>query len=54
MQLLVDGMDAQVLQADVDLLRTLRGKPIPEGSSLGADYIRLLYEDATARQRPHY
>ena len=52
LQLLVDGMDAQVLQADVDLLRTLRGKPIPEDSSLGAEYIRVLYEDAAAKQRP--
>jgi phenylpropionate dioxygenase-like ring-hydroxylating dioxygenase large terminal subunit len=52
LQLLVDGMDAQVLQADVDLLRTLKGKPIPEGSSLGAEYIRVLYEDAAAKQRP--
>jgi len=52
LQLLVDGMDAQVLQDDVDLLRTLRGKPIPEGSSLGAEYIRVLYEDAAAKQRP--
>lgn len=52
LQLLVDGMDAQVLQADVDLLRTLRDKPIPEGSSLGAEYIRVLYADAAAKQRP--
>ncbi len=52
LQLLVDGMDAQVLQADVDLLRTLKGKPVPEGSSLGAEYIRVLYEDAAAKQRP--
>ncbi len=52
LQLLVDGMDAQVLQGDVDLLRTLKGKPIPEGSSLGAEYIRVLYEDAAATQRP--
>jgi phenylpropionate dioxygenase-like ring-hydroxylating dioxygenase large terminal subunit len=52
LQLLVDGMDAQVLQGDVDLLRTLRGKPIPEGSTLGAEYIRVLYEDAAAKQRP--
>ena len=52
LQLLVDGMDAQVLQADVDLLKTLRGKPIPEGSGLGGEYIRALYEDAAARQRP--
>ncbi|GIX30727.1 MAG: hypothetical protein KatS3mg124_1199 [Porticoccaceae bacterium] len=52
LQLLVDGMDAQVLQEDVDLLRTLKGKPIPEGSSLGAEYVRLLYEDAAAKGRP--
>lgn len=51
-QLLVDGMDAQVLQGDVDLLRSLREKPIPEGSNLGAEYIRVLYEDAAAKQRP--
>jgi phenylpropionate dioxygenase-like ring-hydroxylating dioxygenase large terminal subunit len=52
LQLLVDGMDAQVLQADVDLLRTLKGKPIPDGSSLGAEYIRALYADAAAKNRP--
>ena len=52
LQLLVDGMDAQVLQSDVDLLRTLRGKPLPEGASLGQEYIRVLYEDAEATQRP--
>lgn len=52
LQLLVDGMDAQILQDDVDLLKTLRGKPIPEGSSLGGEYIRVLYEDAAAKGRP--
>jgi phenylpropionate dioxygenase-like ring-hydroxylating dioxygenase large terminal subunit len=52
LQLLVDGMDAQVLQEDVDLLRSLKGQPIPEGSSLGGEYIRVLYEDAAAKQRP--
>lgn len=52
LQLLVDGMDAQVLQGDVDLLRKLKGKPIPEGSSLGGEYVRALYEDAAAKQRP--
>jgi hypothetical protein len=36
----------------VDLLRSLKGKPIPEGSSLGAEYIRILYEDAAAKKRP--
>jgi len=52
LQLLVDGMDAQVLQGDVDVLRTLRGKPIPPGSSLGAEYIKALYAQAAAEQRP--
>lgn len=51
LQLLVDGMDAQVLQGDVDLLRSLKGN-LPEGSNLGAEYIRVLYEDAAAKQRP--
>lgn len=52
LQLLVDGMDAQVLQGDVDTLLTLRGKPVPEGSSLGAEYIKALYARAAAEQRP--
>lgn len=52
LQLLVDGMDAMVLQEDVDLLRTLKGKPIPEGSSLGGEYIKLLYGTAAAQGRP--
>ena len=52
LQLLVDGMDAQVLQPDVDLLRTLKEQPLPEGSSLGAEYIRVLYEDAAKNSRP--
>lgn len=52
LQLLVDGMDAQVLQDDVDLLKTLENRDIPEGSSLGAEYIRVLYEDAAAKKRP--
>ena len=52
LQLLVDGMDAEVLQGDVDVLLTLRGKPIPEGSSLGAEYVKALYADAELQQRP--
>lgn len=52
LQLLVDGMDAMVLQKDVDLLKTLRGKPIPQDSSLGGEYVKLLYATATAQGRP--
>lgn len=52
LMLLVDGMDAMVLEEDVDVLRSLRGKPIPEGSSLGGEYVRALYAKAAAEQRP--
>lgn len=52
LQLLADGMDAQVLMQDVEIVRSLQGKPIPEGSNLGAEYVKALYADAAAAQRP--
>jgi phenylpropionate dioxygenase-like ring-hydroxylating dioxygenase large terminal subunit len=52
LKLLVDGMDAMVLQQDIDVLLSLRGRPIPEGSSLGAEYMKALYAQAAAEQRP--
>jgi phenylpropionate dioxygenase-like ring-hydroxylating dioxygenase large terminal subunit len=52
LMLLVDGMDAMVLQGDVDVLRSLKGKPIPQGSSLGGEYMKALYAQAAADQRP--
>jgi phenylpropionate dioxygenase-like ring-hydroxylating dioxygenase large terminal subunit len=52
LMLLVDGMDAMVLKEDVEILRSLRGKPIPEGSSLGGEYVKALYATAAAQQRP--
>jgi hypothetical protein len=52
LQLLADGMDAQVLMDDVEIVRSLKGKPIPEGSSLGGEYVKALYADAAAKQRP--
>lgn len=52
LMLLVDGMDAMVLREDVDVLRSLQGKPIPEGSSLGGEYVKALYAKAAAEQRP--
>ncbi|MDB5968610.1 MAG: aromatic ring-hydroxylating dioxygenase subunit alpha [Hydrocarboniphaga sp.] len=52
LSLLVVGMDAQVLQKDVDVLLSLRGKPIPEDSSLGGEYIKALYKQAGEQQRP--
>jgi phenylpropionate dioxygenase-like ring-hydroxylating dioxygenase large terminal subunit len=52
LNLLVEGMDAMVLQEDVDIVRSLKGKPIPPGSSLGAQYVKALYATAASQQRP--
>ena len=52
LNLLVEGMDAMVLKEDVELVRSLKGKPIPEGSSLGAEYVKTLYATAAAQNRP--
>ncbi len=52
LMLLVEGMDAMVLKEDVDVLKSLRGKPIPEGSSLGGEYVKALYAKAALEQRP--
>ena len=52
LNLLAEGMDALVLKEDVDILRTLKGKPIPEGSSLGSEYAKALYATAAEQQRP--
>lgn len=52
LNLLVTGMDAMVLKEDVDLVRSLKGKPIPEDSSLGAEYVKALYTTAADQQRP--
>jgi phenylpropionate dioxygenase-like ring-hydroxylating dioxygenase large terminal subunit len=50
--LLADGMDAQVLQGDIDVLLTLRGKQLTAGASLGGEYVKALYAAAAAEQRP--
>jgi phenylpropionate dioxygenase-like ring-hydroxylating dioxygenase large terminal subunit len=52
LNLLVTGMDAMVLKGDVELVRSLKGKPIPEGSSLGAEYVKALYTTAAMQKRP--
>ena len=52
LNLLVEGMNAMVLKEDIDIVRSLKGKPIPEGSSLGAEYVKALYATAAAQQRP--
>jgi len=50
--LIVEGMDAMVLKEDVDVLRSLRGKPIPPDSSLGREFAKALYAQAAEQQRP--
>ncbi len=52
LNLLAEGMDAQVLAQDVAVVRSLKGKPIPEGSSLGAEYVKALYAQAAEQNRP--
>jgi phenylpropionate dioxygenase-like ring-hydroxylating dioxygenase large terminal subunit len=52
LNLLAEGMDAQVLPEDVAILRSLKGKPIPEGSNIGAEYVKALYETAAVQHRP--
>jgi phenylpropionate dioxygenase-like ring-hydroxylating dioxygenase large terminal subunit len=52
LNLLVEGMDAQVLKEDVEIIRSLQDKPIPEGSNLGGEYVKALYAAAAAQHRP--
>lgn len=49
---LVDEMDAMVLKEDVVVAESLRGKPVPEGSSYGAEFIRAIYAKAAGEKRP--
>ena len=52
LKLLADGMDAQVLQGDIDVVLTLKGKRLQAGSSLGGEYVKALYARAAAEKRP--
>jgi phenylpropionate dioxygenase-like ring-hydroxylating dioxygenase large terminal subunit len=52
LDLLAEGMDAMVLKEDVEVCLSLKGKPIPEGSSLGGEYVKALYARAAAQKRP--
>jgi len=52
LSLLVEGMDAQVLQGDIDVLLTLRGKQLQAGATLGTEYVNALYAKAAAERRP--
>jgi phenylpropionate dioxygenase-like ring-hydroxylating dioxygenase large terminal subunit len=52
LELLVTGLDAMVLPEDLETAKALRGRKIPAGSNLGAEYVKLLYERAAMQKRP--
>lgn len=49
---LVHEMDAMVLKEDVQVAESLRGKPVPEGSTYGAEFVKAIYNRAAMEQRP--
>jgi phenylpropionate dioxygenase-like ring-hydroxylating dioxygenase large terminal subunit len=49
---LVDEMDAMVLQDDVAVAESLRGRPVPAGSTYGAEFIKAIYAKAAHERRP--
>jgi len=51
MSLTAEGLGAMILQEDIELLRTLRGK-LPPGANPGAEYVRLQYARAAELKRP--
>lgn len=52
MNLTAEGLGAMILKEDIELLLTLRGKPLPANVNLGAEYVRLQYEHAASVNRP--
>ena len=52
MNLTAEGLGAMILKEDIELLLTLRGKHLPPGTNLGAEYVRLQYETAAKLSRP--
>jgi phenylpropionate dioxygenase-like ring-hydroxylating dioxygenase large terminal subunit len=49
LELLYEGMDAMVLADDVELARQVAAAPVPEGSSLAAQFMAALYARAAQR-----
>lgn len=52
MEHLNNEMDAMYLKEDVETAKSLRGKPVPEGSSYGEEYVKALYAKAAGQNRP--
>lgn len=52
LDLFASGMDAMYFDEDVETVRSLRGKPVPAGSSYGEEYIKAIYTKAAGQGRP--
>ncbi|HEY8386066.1 MAG TPA: SRPBCC family protein [Porticoccaceae bacterium] len=51
-RMFAEGMDAMYFEEDVETIASLRGKPLPEDSSYGEEFIKAIYEKAAAQGRP--
>ena len=49
---LVEELDTMVIKRDLDVAKSLRGVPVPAGSTYGAELIKAIYADAAAENRP--
>jgi phenylpropionate dioxygenase-like ring-hydroxylating dioxygenase large terminal subunit len=47
-----EGHDAQVHAEEVEIARTMRSRPIPEGSTLGMEFQRVIREHFAAQGKP--
>ena len=50
--LLSKGLEAMTLEREVHIIEAMRGRPVPEGSTFGAEMIRALYRYAGAAGIP--
>ena len=51
-RLLCEGLEAMTMPRDLRVIETLRHRPIPEGSSLGAELVKAIYEHAAVAGIP--
>lgn len=52
MEHLANELDTSVIARDVEIAKSLRGKPVPEGSSYGEEYVKAAYARAAKEKRP--
>lgn len=49
---LEEGMDAMVLMEEVNVAKSMRNRPIPEGSTLGEEFMKAIFENYNNQGRP--